>query len=100
MLGWTQARPTALWRRPSSCEPWRSGRGSASRARRSSRARRAAASRVVRAREKRQGSRSACPEEIAFAAGWISREDLRGLGARLAKSSYGQYLLSIAEGHL
>ncbi|HLM38757.1 MAG TPA: glucose-1-phosphate thymidylyltransferase RfbA [Microvirga sp.] len=58
------------------------------------------ASEFVRALEKRQGFRIACPEEIAFAAGWISREELRGLGARLAKSSYGQYLLSIAEGHL
>jgi glucose-1-phosphate thymidylyltransferase len=58
------------------------------------------ASEFVRALEKRQGFRIACPEEIAFAAGWISREALRGLGARLAKSSYGQYLLSIAEGHL
>ena len=57
------------------------------------------ASEFVRALEKRQGFRIACPEEIAFAAGWISREELRGLGARLAKSSYGQYLLSIAEGH-
>jgi glucose-1-phosphate thymidylyltransferase len=58
------------------------------------------ASEFVRALEKRQGFRIACPEEIAFAAGWIDREQLRTLGARLSKSSYGQYLLSIAEGHL
>jgi glucose-1-phosphate thymidylyltransferase len=58
------------------------------------------ASEFVRALEKRQGFRIACPEEIAFSAGWIDREQLRALGARLSKSSYGQYLLSIAEGHL
>jgi glucose-1-phosphate thymidylyltransferase len=58
------------------------------------------ASEFVRALEKRQGFRIACPEEIAFGAGWISREQLKELAARLSKSSYGQYLLSIAEGQL
>jgi glucose-1-phosphate thymidylyltransferase len=58
------------------------------------------ASEFVRALEKRQGFRIACPEEIAFSAGWIDREQLRALGARLSKSSYGQYLLSIAQGQL
>lgn len=58
------------------------------------------ASEFVRALEKRQGFRIACPEEIAFNAGWITREHLAELGRRLAKSSYGQYLLSIAEGQL
>ncbi len=57
------------------------------------------ASEFVRALEKRQGFRIACPEEIAFGAGWISREKLRALGTRLSISSYGQYLLSIAQGH-
>ncbi|MCG7392449.1 glucose-1-phosphate thymidylyltransferase RfbA [Microvirga sp. ACRRW] len=52
----------------------------------------------VRALEQRQGFRIACPEEIAFNLGWISREHLMGLGKSLEKSSYGQYLLSIAEG--
>src|SRR4051794_1850180 len=56
------------------------------------------ASEFVRALEKRQGFRIACPEEIAFTAGWISREQLAELGARLSKSSYGQYLLAIAGG--
>jgi glucose-1-phosphate thymidylyltransferase len=46
------------------------------------------ASEFVRALEKRQGFRIACPEEIAFAAGWISREELRG-----AWSPAGQKLL-------
>ncbi len=52
----------------------------------------------VRALEQRQGFRIACPEEIAFNLGWISREHLMDLGRSLAKSSYGQYLLSIAQG--
>jgi len=56
------------------------------------------ASEFVRALEKRQGFRIACPEEIAYSAGWISREQLAELGTRLSKSSYGQYLLTIAEG--
>ncbi len=50
----------------------------------------------VRALEKRQGFKIACPEEIAHAAGWISRADLLALGAKLGKSAYGQYLLSLA----
>ena len=56
------------------------------------------ASEFVRALEKRQGFRIACPEEIAFNAGWIDREQLVGLGKRLAKSTYGQYLLRVADG--
>jgi glucose-1-phosphate thymidylyltransferase len=55
------------------------------------------ASEFMRALEKRQGIKIACPEEIAFAAGWISREQLAELGASLSKSSYGQYLLSLAQ---
>lgn len=56
------------------------------------------ASEFVRALEKRQGFRIACPEEIAFTAGWIEREQLVALGTKLSKSTYGQYLLRIAEG--
>jgi glucose-1-phosphate thymidylyltransferase len=55
------------------------------------------AAEFVRALEKRQGFRIACPEEIAYASGWIDREQLAELGTRLAKSSYGQYLLALAE---
>ena len=46
--------------------------------------------------EKRQGFRIACPEEVAFRQGYISRDQLAILGAQLGKSSYGQYVLSIA----
>ena len=56
------------------------------------------ASEFVRALEKRQGFRIACPEEIAYNAGWIDREDLVRLGKKLAKSTYGQYLLRVADG--
>ncbi len=47
--------------------------------------------------EKRQGQKIACPEEIAFRSGWIGREALLELAAPLAKSGYGQYLLSLAD---
>jgi glucose-1-phosphate thymidylyltransferase len=46
--------------------------------------------------EKRQGFRIACPEEVAFRQGYISRDQLQALGAQLGKSGYGQYVLSIA----
>jgi len=52
----------------------------------------------VRALEKRQGWRIACPEEVAFGLGWISRDQLAALGAALGKSAYGRYLAEIAEG--
>jgi glucose-1-phosphate thymidylyltransferase len=47
--------------------------------------------------EKRQGLRVCCPEEIAYAQGWISPEQLKALAAPLAKNGYGQYLLSLLE---
>ena len=45
--------------------------------------------------EKRQGLKVACPEEIAFRAGWISAEQLQALAQPLAKNGYGQYLLKL-----
>jgi glucose-1-phosphate thymidylyltransferase len=54
------------------------------------------AAEFVRALEKRQGFRIACPEEIAFNLGWIDQDQLITLGNELSKSSYGQYLLRIA----
>jgi glucose-1-phosphate thymidylyltransferase len=50
----------------------------------------------IRTLEARQGLRVACPEEIAFRQGWISRHQLIKLGEFLAKSDYGKYLLQIA----
>ncbi len=47
--------------------------------------------------EKRQGLKVACPEEIAFRAGWISSEHLEALATPLLKSGYGQYLMQIVK---
>ncbi len=51
----------------------------------------------VRTIEKRQDSRINCPEEIAFLNGWIDVAQLRRLGERLGKSSYGGYLRRLAD---
>jgi glucose-1-phosphate thymidylyltransferase len=42
--------------------------------------------------QKRQALQVACPEEIAFASGWISAEQLLKLAVPLSKSHYGRYL--------
>jgi len=57
------------------------------------------AAEFVRVLQTRQGFRMACPEEIACRSGWISREQLEGLGLRLGKSEYGQYLRTVAQGY-
>jgi glucose-1-phosphate thymidylyltransferase len=56
------------------------------------------AAEFVRAIEKRQGFRIACPEEVAYMMGYIDRKQLRGLGEALGKSDYGRYILALAEG--
>lgn len=55
------------------------------------------AAEFVRTLEKRQGLKIACPEEIAYRVGMINRDQLRALGEKLAKSTYGEYLLRVAE---
>ncbi|SIR22148.1 Glucose-1-phosphate thymidylyltransferase [Rhizobium sp. RU35A] len=45
--------------------------------------------------EKRQGLRVACPEEIAYRAGWIDAAQLEALAKPLLKSGYGAYLQTI-----
>jgi glucose-1-phosphate thymidylyltransferase len=50
----------------------------------------------VQTLEKRQGLRIACPEEIAYAQGLITHDAFVTLGKKLEKSSYGQYLLRVA----
>ena len=47
--------------------------------------------------EHRQGLKVACLEEIAFMNKWISKEQLIRTGEALAKISYGNYLLRVAE---
>jgi glucose-1-phosphate thymidylyltransferase len=46
--------------------------------------------------EERQGLKVACVEEIAYSQGYITRSQLLELAAPMAKSSYGEYLLSVA----
>lgn len=46
----------------------------------------------------RQGMQSGCPEEIAFAAGWISAELLRDHAQKFGKSEYGKYLERLLSG--
>jgi len=46
--------------------------------------------------EKRQGLKIACPEEIAFKKGWISKADLQILIKPLLKNEYGSYLEKIS----
>ncbi|WP_166305723.1 MULTISPECIES: glucose-1-phosphate thymidylyltransferase RfbA [unclassified Bradyrhizobium] len=53
------------------------------------------ASHFVQVLEQRQGLRIACPEEIALRLGYISLDAFRSVAERNAKSSYGEYLLSI-----
>ena len=45
--------------------------------------------------EKRQGLKVACPEEIAYRAGWISAAQLEAQAAPMLKNSYGQYLMQV-----
>ncbi|MEQ8508261.1 MAG: glucose-1-phosphate thymidylyltransferase RfbA [Rhodospirillaceae bacterium] len=54
------------------------------------------ASAFVQTVEKQQGQRICVPEEIAFANGWISKEQLIALSDPLKKSGYGQYLIDLA----
>jgi glucose-1-phosphate thymidylyltransferase len=49
------------------------------------------AAEFIRALERRQGFKVACPEEIAYREGWISADAVNEL-ARNDKSSYGDYL--------
>ncbi|RPH45506.1 MAG: glucose-1-phosphate thymidylyltransferase [Burkholderiales bacterium] len=55
------------------------------------------ASSFIETIESRQGLKVACPEEIAFRAGWIGAEQLERLARPLAKNGYGQYLLRVLD---
>jgi glucose-1-phosphate thymidylyltransferase len=53
------------------------------------------ASHFVQILEQRQGLRIACPEEIALRLGYISLDHFHKLAQKTAKSSYGEYLMSV-----
>ena len=53
------------------------------------------AAEFVRTLEARQGFGVACPEEIAFRSGWISREQLAQRAQKLGANAYGQYLSAL-----
>jgi glucose-1-phosphate thymidylyltransferase len=50
------------------------------------------ASNFIQTIERRQGLKVACPEEIAYRLGYISRMELEVLAGQIGKSSYGDYL--------
>lgn len=54
------------------------------------------ASEFVRVLQKRTGEQIACLEEIAFAQGFIDRDQLLQRGLLFEKTSYGQFLLRLA----
>ena len=56
------------------------------------------AGKFVQIVEKRQGLKIACLEEIAYYNGWLSGEQIKTIGNMSDNTSYGQYLLSIADG--
>ncbi len=45
--------------------------------------------------ENRQGLKVACPEEVSFRKGWITKLDLENLAKPLLKNQYGQYILKL-----
>ena len=49
--------------------------------------------------ERRQGLKISCPEEIAFIQGFITRDQLIAEAQKSGKSTYGQYLLRVADIH-
>ncbi|WP_313606354.1 glucose-1-phosphate thymidylyltransferase RfbA [Comamonas jiangduensis] len=50
--------------------------------------------------EQRQGLKVACPEEIAFRAGWINAAQLEQLAQPLLKNGYGKYLVQCLKGSM
>ena len=55
------------------------------------------AAEFVRTIQNRQGLQIACPEEIAFHAGWIGAEQVARLAEPLKKNEYGRYLLGLID---
>ena len=55
------------------------------------------ASQFISTIEHRQGLKVACPEEIAYRARYIDKEQLKELARPMGNSAYGRYLLDILE---
>ncbi len=55
------------------------------------------ASQFVQTIEQRTGLMVGCPEEVAFAKGFIGEKELRKLGEKYGKSEYGKYLLRLLD---
>ena len=53
------------------------------------------AAQFVETIEKRQGYKIACLEEIALNNGWLTKEEVLGMGQSMSKNAYGQYLISL-----
>lgn len=51
----------------------------------------------VRTLQSRQGQQAGCPEEIAYAKGWIDRDALLERARLFGKNAYGQYLRDLAD---
>jgi len=58
------------------------------------------AAHFIRTIEQNQNLRIACLEEIGLRNGWLNADEVRAQGKALANTSYGQYLLDLAEGRL
>jgi glucose-1-phosphate thymidylyltransferase len=58
------------------------------------------AGQYVQVLEHRQGIRIACVEEVALRMGFIDADACFGLGARQAKSGYGDYVMDVAKNFL
>ena len=55
------------------------------------------ASNYIHTIEQRQGLKISCIEEIAYKMGFIDKKQLLDLAEEMKKSTYGQYLLEIAD---
>lgn len=58
------------------------------------------AAHFVQTMERRQGLKVACPEEIAYRMGFITKENLRHLAKGFGDNDYGAYLSRLADGGL